>query len=297
MKKLLAAAVLSTGIFLCAQDSATTKENKGEVVEKEIKKTGFLGVKTEQLSEALAAQLNIKHGIVIQEVVEGTPAAKAGLKKFDVIKSIDGKGLDHNIELVEAVQKKKEGDKVSLEIVRAGKTQKMDIVLGGAPKAMKDVPDFEDDGFPAIPKDMLKGNPNAKQIQDMIKRIQKDMKKMQGRLQIMPPAAGGNLRMQIRGGFNSSITMNDGEHNITVKTNDKGKTAKVTDKEGNVIYEGPINTDEEMKRVPADVRAKLKRAGGNFQFKIIRPDMRIKPFKKAPQPKKIKPIEEEEELQ
>ena len=46
-----------------------------------------------------------------------SPAAKAGLKAGDVIVEIDGKKIENNLDLIKAVNEKKEGS-VSITIIR-----------------------------------------------------------------------------------------------------------------------------------------------------------------------------------
>src|SRR5206468_4758514 len=54
---------------------------------------GYLGVQVRELSPDVAKRLGLAHdtGVVVGEVFEGTPAAKAGLKAGDIVTSVAGK--------------------------------------------------------------------------------------------------------------------------------------------------------------------------------------------------------------
>jgi hypothetical protein len=101
-----------------------------------------------------------------------------------------------------------------------------------------------------------------KQIDEMNKQIDALMKKAREQ-SFTEPAAPGIPGAPVHGiaSFNTASTvasMNDGEHDITVKTNAKGKFLTVKDKDGKEIFNGPINNEEQLSKVPADVREKLE---------------------------------------
>jgi len=66
----------------------------------------------------------------IDEVTEGTPAERAGLKAGDVIVAIDETKLKTRSELSEFMSKKKPGDEVTIVIKRAGEEKKIKVKLG-----------------------------------------------------------------------------------------------------------------------------------------------------------------------
>lgn len=86
---------------------------------------------TKQLSEFFG--VTESKGLLISEVRENSPAAKAGLKAGDVIVQADGKAVAENEELVDAVNAKKEGD-VVLGIVRGKKRETVTLT----PETAKD---------------------------------------------------------------------------------------------------------------------------------------------------------------
>jgi len=51
----------------------------------------WLGVRLGPIPEALAAHLKDARGAIVDDVVQGSPAEKAGLKRFDMIVAVGGR--------------------------------------------------------------------------------------------------------------------------------------------------------------------------------------------------------------
>jgi C-terminal processing protease CtpA/Prc len=81
-----------------------------------------LGISGDELTTQLASYFGVKQGkgVLVREVVLGSPAAKAGLKAGDVIVAVDGKGIATVAELRQALDGKgsEEKQKLSLTVVR-----------------------------------------------------------------------------------------------------------------------------------------------------------------------------------
>lgn len=69
-------------------------------------------------------------GTLVEDVLFGTPAFKAGLKKYDVITSIDGAAVKTKEELITKIQAKKPGDKATFEVIRDGAKMNLEITIG-----------------------------------------------------------------------------------------------------------------------------------------------------------------------
>ena len=87
-------------------------------------------------------------GVLIQEVIEASPAAEAGLQGSDnsitlngeqvlvggdVITGIDDQEIETMIDLQTAILKHAPGDRVTLEIIRDGDLLSVDVELGSRP--------------------------------------------------------------------------------------------------------------------------------------------------------------------
>ncbi|NQT11191.1 MAG: PDZ domain-containing protein, partial [Planctomycetes bacterium] len=86
----------------------------------------WLGLACNPASEALRAQLGLAEGegLVVEEVLADSPAAKAGMKQYDVVVKVDGKSAGKLQELVNAVDAAKEKE-VTIELLRGGKPVKI----------------------------------------------------------------------------------------------------------------------------------------------------------------------------
>ncbi|HET7320453.1 MAG TPA: trypsin-like peptidase domain-containing protein [Candidatus Saccharimonadales bacterium] len=110
----------------------------------------YLGVRFIPLTADIAQQygLSVSNGAYIApavdasqpSVVSGSPAESAGLKEGDVITKVDGKSVDQSHSLTGLLGQHKPGDKVTLTIVRDGKTQDIDVTLGTAPATTDTTP-------------------------------------------------------------------------------------------------------------------------------------------------------------
>jgi S1-C subfamily serine protease len=97
----------------------------------------YLGISYVPLNPAIAAQMNlsVKDGVVVEQVVANSPAAKAGLQPNDVITESDGQPLVGESALAQATNAHKPGDKITLTVLRNGKQMHVDVTLGTFPQS------------------------------------------------------------------------------------------------------------------------------------------------------------------
>lgn len=83
----------------------------------------------------LGVRMEDKDGkVVVQEVVPGSTAEKAGVKSGDVIRAIDNEPVAESFDLVYAIGQKIKGDKGVLEVERGGEKLKLDLDFQPLPK-------------------------------------------------------------------------------------------------------------------------------------------------------------------
>ncbi len=73
-------------------------------------------------------------GVVVIHVFAGGPAHRAGLRRLDVILSIDGGSINNAEELRQAILKHKIGDELQLVINRAGEERTLKVTAGRIPR-------------------------------------------------------------------------------------------------------------------------------------------------------------------
>lgn len=97
-------------------------------------KRGFIGVTFQELNSDVAKGLNIKeiNGLYVSSTLEDGAAAKAGIKKGDIIKKLNGTNALTSAELQEKIGRMRPGDKVELTVLREGSLKNFNLTLKGA---------------------------------------------------------------------------------------------------------------------------------------------------------------------
>ena len=104
---------------------------------KDTGKKGWLGVSIQDVDEDLKEALDLKstEGVLVNEVVEDSPAEEAGIKQKDIIIKYKGKKVTDTGDLTTWVLETKPGEEVRLEIIRDGKNKKPKVIIGKLPKS------------------------------------------------------------------------------------------------------------------------------------------------------------------
>lgn len=94
----------------------------------------FIGVNYAMIPKEVAQLRRLPEGAYISRVVANTPAAKADIKRGDIITAIDGKPLSSLNPLGSALAKYKVGDTIELDIDRNAVKLKVKVTLAEAPE-------------------------------------------------------------------------------------------------------------------------------------------------------------------
>jgi S1-C subfamily serine protease len=99
------------------------------------KQPAYLGVSTLDVDQARldGADVKVEDGAYVQSVSSGTPAAKAGIKKGDVVLSVDGKEVKSAAALGSVVRQHQPGDEVSIVLDRQGESLTVRATLTEGP--------------------------------------------------------------------------------------------------------------------------------------------------------------------
>jgi S1-C subfamily serine protease len=128
----------------------TAKEVIHELETKGTVEHAYMGIEGGTISPELVKTFNlpVKEGVLIQTVEKGGPADKAGLQGGttpvtidgaevnvggDIIVEAEGKKITSMEQIIELVNSKKPGDKVTLKYVREGKDKTATVTLGSRP--------------------------------------------------------------------------------------------------------------------------------------------------------------------
>lgn len=98
---------------------------------------GWIGVEPNDLSPELAETFGVKanKGVIITGVLQGGPAAKAGIRPGDVITGVGDKKIDNVQELLTAVAGLKPGSAARFALQRGSDKMELDVTSGLRPKA------------------------------------------------------------------------------------------------------------------------------------------------------------------
>lgn len=265
----------------------------------EMKKVAFLGVATQPVEATVGTELKLPEGIGLNvlHVVPDTPAAKAGVQAGDVLHKLDDQLLVHPLQLRTLIRTHKAGDAITLTVIRAGKPVELKSKL-----VDREVPAVDNAGAwevaprqvqRLVPGQRLHVGPNGiveigplelaprgdelpddvrKRIEDqqreMIKRIKLQLEQRQGLPQPVPGQRPG-----VAAQMTATTVMSDGEHKIKYSITNGKKHLNVTDKEGAEIFNGPVNTEAELEKVPDPIRKKFEKLDKRMNLNIkIMPD-------------------------
>ncbi len=122
---------LALCLFLIGCDSRTTPSSDSS-------ENGWIGVYVQDLDNELRRYMDIKQraGVLVNKVVRGGPADKAGLRKEDVIVRFDGKRIRNTDQLTRAVRRRSPGDEISARVVRNGNLKELAFTVGVTPEQL-----------------------------------------------------------------------------------------------------------------------------------------------------------------
>ncbi|MFB6215198.1 MAG: PDZ domain-containing protein, partial [Candidatus Bipolaricaulia bacterium] len=100
--------------------------NKGEVTR------AWLGVWFQEVTPQMGEKFGLKdgQGVLISEVVENSPAEKAGLKPGDVIVEIDGTNITSGTQFQQQIMYRDVGEEISITLIRNQNKKTLTVELG-----------------------------------------------------------------------------------------------------------------------------------------------------------------------
>jgi len=99
----------------------------------QVKKQGWIGVYLQELTPELKESMDLKEsteGVLVNGVVEDSPAEKAGIEEGDVIISLDNKKIGSIDKLTSLVRKTSPGTEVEIKAIRDGEEKDFQMTIG-----------------------------------------------------------------------------------------------------------------------------------------------------------------------
>jgi len=197
----------------------------------------MLGVSTSTPPAVLLEQLGLKQGLVIDYVVGDSSAAKAGLQAHDILLQVNDQLLFHPDQLSGLLQYLGAGKEVKLAYLHQGKRNDTSCTLREA-----DVP------------------AGVAHVEATLTGMAQALKEAG-----LPQNFTEGKSIDMSQAFTTVMTA-DGSK-LTIRKTDGTRHAEIKDAKGTVIFEGPVDTEEQRKVVPDTYRRYLKLAdGGMLEF-------------------------------
>jgi serine protease Do len=96
---------------------------------------GYMGVGLRDVDQDLeqSLKLPVAHGAVVQDITNGSPAERAGLRPYDVIVSLDDRPIANDDQLIREIAARSPGSAARLHLVRDGHEQSLTVKLTERP--------------------------------------------------------------------------------------------------------------------------------------------------------------------
>ena len=241
----------------------------------EMESVTFLGIATSPVGAALADQLDLLKdaGLVVNTVMPDSPAANV-LKRHDVLLKLDDQLLIEQRQLSVLIRNHKEGDEVMLTYIRGGKetTAKIKLAKHDVPKmAMMDFGPHAEafahafangEGMPGTGREemdrvlslMDRGGPDDDAHRTFNMHIHRN--------------DGPGMHSVTVNTSNSNMVFSDEQGSLDLTIKDGKKTLIAKNAKGEQLFSGPVNTPEERKALPEDVRTRLDKLEDMQQYRF-----------------------------
>lgn len=220
-------------------------------------------------------------GLVVDYVVPNSPATAAGIQQNDILKMLNDQILIEPSQLRKLLQTFSEGTEVTLTILRKGQEQKITVKL-----TKKEVPqrhswnpgdkhewhwDFDEVGDLGEQMQGLKeqlqeqlGDAQHGVIREGVlkareaaRRAREDARRAAREIRILSRDKGALKATRIDLG-KAQVVFSDDKGEIKVENVDGKKLLTAKDPQGKLLFSGPIETKEDLDKVPAEVRQRYE---------------------------------------
>jgi len=208
-----------------------------------MEEAAWLGVSTDRLPAALRQHLKLKNrgiGLLVERVEPKSPAEAAGLQQYDILEKLNDQWLVNTEQFSVLIRMHQAGEEISLSVIREGQPQVLKATLVEKELPVLGMGQADWQAFPAG------GVFNLANDGEM--RFFVDQAPMAPLMQLE------RLRTN-----NNSISINDGEHTLRINTREGKRTLVASNADGVVVFDGPIDTEEQRAALPDEIAEKLQK--------------------------------------
>jgi hypothetical protein len=215
-------------------------------------KAAFLGISGSPLPPVLREQLKLPRGVgmVVDYVEPKSPADEAGLKQYDVLHKLDDQLLINASQFAVLVRMHKAGDEVTLTLFRHGESTQLRAKL-----AEKEVMAMDEQNPWGAPPGPWRDAAGA----DVLFRRAPAEMAIEGRVPMLSGIPFLNNVFTKNPNAVGEMRWSDDQTDLSLSIRGNNRHLTVKDKSGKTLFDGSINTPDELQRVPQDLRPKIER--------------------------------------
>lgn len=266
----------------------------------------YMGVETSEVPRVLSEQLGLSRGfgVVVDYVVPDGPAAAAGVKESDILKMLNDQILTGPDQLGKLVRSFPDGTSVTLTLLRKGAETKVTVKLGkrevpmrhgmrgfdkhwnfgdgdfGMLGNLQDLNDLADskkgmirDAVERARHEVDRAKVEAMRATDEARRAMRDVR-------VSTTDDNGTIRTTRIDLGRAEIVFSDDKGEMKIASVDGKKQLTAKDPQGRLVFSGPVETEQDRAKMPADVRERFEKLKEN-DLPAIQPVPPIPPMPPA----------------
>jgi hypothetical protein len=236
----------------------------------------YLGIYATPVNPSVSNQLNLTANFYlnVERVESNSPAEKGGVQKFDLLMQFNDQVLINPEQLKCLVRSKKPGEEVVLTILRKGKKEMITLTLGKINRTIeRRFPHLDRGYFPFQADPIDRDNfLNDSSINDLIDRYTENhsfhFNNSLGRhKRINPRSLPDDDPLHPRVSNESTLSqtsqsqvmISDKEGTMEWSEKNGQKSLRATDPYGKVLFDGPIDNEEERKALSKKLKSRLEK--------------------------------------
>jgi hypothetical protein len=244
----------------------------------------YLGVETSQVPTVVSDQLGLAKGLglVVEYVEPNSPAAAAGVQQNDILKMLNDQILIEPSQLRKLLQTFSEGTEVTLTVLRKGQEQKLTAKLakkevpqrrnlfpggnhdwhwdfdatGDLDEQMQDLKEQLREQLGGVQRGVIREA--VTQAHEAARRARDDARRAAEELRIFFEENGAMKASRIDLG-KAEIVFSDDKGELKLQNVDGKKLLTAKDPHGKLLFSGPVETKEDIDKMPADVRERYEK--------------------------------------
>ena len=249
----------------------------------------YMGVETSEVPRVLSEQLGLARGfgVVVDYVAPDGPAAAAGVKESDILKMLNDQILTGADQLGKLVRSFPEGTNVTLTILRKGAESKVTVKLGkrdmptrhgmrgfdkhwnfgdgdfGMLGNLEDLKDIGNSQKEMIRNAVEQARNEVERAKDEVMRAKDEARRAMRDVRVSTTDDNGTIKTTRIDLGKAEIVFSDAKGEMKIASVDGKKQLTAKDPQGRLVFSGPVETQQDRDKMPADVRERFEKLKEN----------------------------------